>query len=344
MKVLKIIGVLLLVAGCGVLGFFAYKLNGDKKDLEANNAALQMQMSQMQNNHVEQKIETKTVYRLKVGIPSGAEITEADVEAVEIAAATYTDAFLTDLSMLPALSMKTLLKGSIVESSDLTYEAYVVDKKFTREIAFQNLPMGLRVGDYIDIRFALPNGENYNVLSHIKVEYMNGSTISIRVSEEEWMILDAVMHDATVYSNYTLLYMVRYLDPGADSSIAFYPISTDLATFVQFSPNIKDTTRLINPSLRNHIDEVLVLYTTNQNASIASAYISGLRTQFAAQVSLNAAYTSQYLDKDTGELELQDFLTGKGDSIVNDDAFTDKVDDALGSLEDSLASFETDIQ
>lgn len=344
MKVLKWILFILLLAGCGVLGFFVYKFNNEKKSLEADKQALIMQMDQMQNSFQETKIETKTVYKFKANVPSGAEVTEKDVEAVEIASATYTDAYLTDLTKLPALTMKNCVKGSIVETADLTYEAYVVDKKFTRELTFTNLPMGLRAGDYIDIRFALPNGETYNVLSHIKVEYMSGSTISIRVSEEEWMIIDAVMHDSMLYTGYTLLYMVRYLDPGADSSIAFYPISTDLATFVQFSPNIKDPTRLINPTLRNHIDEVLTLYTTSQNSGVATAYISGLQAQFSAQLSLSGQYNAEHTDKETGELELEDFLVNKGESIVGSDAFDEKVDDAMSELEDALASFEQDIK
>ena len=147
-----------------------------------------------------------------------------------------------------------------------------------------------------------------------------------------------------LYTGYTLLYMVRYLDPGADSSIAFYPISTDLATFVQFSPNIKDPTRLINPTLRNHIDEVLTLYTTSQNSGVATAYISGLQAQFSAQLSLSGQYNAEYTDKETGELELEDFLVNKGESIVGSDAFDEKVDDAMSELEDALASFEQDIK
>ena len=340
MKALKIIGVILLFVAIGVLGFFLYKSNNNNKLLELDKQSLIGQMNQMQNNFAQTKVETKTIYKYVRNIPSGGEITVDDVAAVEVAAVTYTDAFLTDLSLLPALAMRNCAEGSIVETAFLTHEDYVVDKKFTRELAFENLPMGIMAGDYIDIRYALPNGETYNVLSHIKIEYMEGSTISIRVSEEEWMILDSVMHDATVYGSTTLLYMVRYLDPGADSSIAFYPISTDLATFVQFSPNIKDTTRLINPSLRNHIDEVLTLYSSSQNLQVATAYITGLRTQFAAQVALSNKYIADNTDQETGEVKLDDFLVNKGESITSSDAFYEVVDDALNNIDGTLADFE----
>lgn len=344
MKALKIIGVIILFAAIGVLGFFLYRFNNDKKVLEAEKQGLIGQMNQMQSSFAETKVDTKTIYKYVRNIPSGAEITVDDVAEVEVAAVTYTDAFLTDLSKLPALAMRNCVEGSFVESTYLTYEEYVVDKKFTRELTFENFPMGLKAGDYIDIRFALPNGETYNVLAHIKIEYMNGSTISIRVSEEEWMILDAVMHDAMVYNSTTLLYMVRYLDPGADSGISFYPISTDLATFVEFSPNIKDTTRLINPSLRNHIDEVLNLYSSSQNISVATAYIAGLRTQFAAQISLAQQYIGENTDEETGEVKLDGFLTNKGESITNSDAFYEVVDGALSDLEGTLADFEQAIE
>lgn len=344
MKALKIIGVVLLILVAGLLGFFTFKYKKDADALSVQNQGLQSQIVNIQTQHQQTVIEKKTVYKFGASIPTGAEITEEHIIPVEIAAATYTDAYVTDLSKLPAYAARPCYEGSIVETNDLAYDEYVVDKKFTRELSFTSLPLGLQVGDFIDIRFALPNGETYNVMTHIKCEYIQDSTISIKVSEEEWVLLDSVLHDASTWKQYTLVYLVRYLDPGADTSVAFYPINNELATFVKFNPNIKDTTRLINPSLRKHVDEVLTLYTTTQNSSVASAYISELKTHFNAQLSMHNSMMADKTDEETGDVKLDGFLFEDGSSIVDMDAFTEKVDDAIDSISGSLADFEQKIE
>ena len=344
MKVLKVAGVLILVLAVGVLGFFTFRYKGDTKTLKEQNQNLQNKIVSIQNTYQQTTIEQTAVYKYKNNIPTGAEITEDNVEMVYIAAATYTDAFVTDLGKLPAMASRPCYAGSIVNENDLSYDNYIVDKKFTRELTFTSVPLGLQAGDFIDIRMAMPNGETYTVLTHIKCEYVKSTTISIKVSEEEWILIDSMIHDNATYGSATLFYMVRYLDPGADNSVAFYPISNELATFVAFNPNVKDTTRLINPSLRSHIDEVLTLYTTSQNESVANAYISGLKAQFNAQLALQESMINDNTDKETGKVTMEDFLFEDGSSIVNQDAFTDKVDDAIDSINGALADFEQKIE
>lgn len=339
----KVLIILLIVALVGTAGFLGYSLSKKNKDIEARDgqiSMLQMQMANIQQEHQEQKIETVGIYRFKDNIPTGAEITEESVELVYVAAATYTDSFVKDVSVLPAIAARPCYAGTMVESNDLAYDPYVVDKKFTRELQFESLPVGLKSGEYVDIRYALPNGETVVVMGHLYCDFVGNNSISFKVSEEEWMLIDSAIRDFSVYSDVSLLYLVRYLDPGADTSVAFYPIATDLATFVTFNPNINDTTRLINPSLRNHIDEVLTLYSTNDNRSVASAYISGLANQFGTRMTITEEINRLYTDPETGEYKEPDFLTEDGSSIVNKDAFTDKVDDAIDNLEGTLADFE----
>lgn len=343
-KAIVIIFMLLFLGGSITFAILWMNRGKEIEAAKAQNEALQMQIVNIQNQHQEQNIETIAVYKFKRSIPTGAEITAEDVELVNIAAASYTDSFVKDVNVLPALAARPCYEGTMVETNDLSYDSYVVDKKFTRELTFESIPVGLQSGEYVDIRMAMPNGEIYNVMSHLYLEYVVDNTVMFKVSEEEWMIIDSALRDNAVYQNTTALFLVRYLDPGADTSIAFYPVSTELATFLTFSPNINDTTRLINPSLRNHIDEVLTLYSTDANASVASAYISAFKSQLASSDTVYSSIIDDNTDPETEEYKSPSFLHQDGSSIVNQDAFTDKVDDAIGSIEEDLADFEQAIQ
>lgn len=96
--------------------------------------------------------------------------------------------------------------------------------------------------------------------------------------------------------------------------------------------------------MRKHIDEVLTLYTTTQNSSVASAYISELKTHFNAQLAMHNSMMADKTDEETGDVKLDSFLFEDGSSVVDMDAFTEKVDDAIDSISGSLADFEQKIE
>ena len=344
MKVFKVLLVVLLCIGCGVLGFFVFRIKKANTELDAQNQALIIQMSNMQTQHQSEVIDTIQVFRYKSNIRSGAYITEDDVEPVQIAAATYTDAFIRTVNDLPAYAAKNLSKDTIVQKADFTYDEYVSDKKFTKELSFTSLPLGLQVGDYVDIRILLPNGESYVVLNHIRVEAIESTSISIKVSEEEVALVTGMIMDQAVYNSYVLFYLERYLDPGADNSIAFYPVCNELAEFYKFNPNIHDLTRIVNPTLRAHMDEVLTLYTTNQNASVSSAFISAMKSQYQAQLSMSQMYVQERKDPETGEVAYDEFLFTKDNSAYDINAFVDKVNDAISGIDKNLQDFEQSIE
>ena len=100
------------------------------------------------------------------------------------------------------------------------------------------LPSTLRNGDYIDIRLLLPSGKDYVVLAKKRVLGCNSTTIWLRVSEEEILLLNNAIVEAYTISG-SKLYASLYAEAGMQvASEPTYMPSTDVMSLILKNPNI----------------------------------------------------------------------------------------------------------
>lgn len=324
----------ILVIGAGAFGtIHFYKAN--KNQIEQNQAlAAQNARVQAELDAIGQLV---TVYEVSSKMYSGKEIKETDLVPVSVPASTCSITSITDISKLVGRFYKVDVEpGTILSTDMLMEEKQETQKKYPRELTFTSLPVSTVVGDYIDIRVMLPNGEEYVVLSHEQIMRMYDQTITIYVSEEENAILNSVFADMGSYNGFMLCYLTKYLEPGKDTdTIAFYPVTHEMETFLQFNPNITDTTRCINPTLRDHIDKVLLVFTDSENQSVAQGFISSLNQQYSSQLAAHQMWVDEHTDED-GNLVVEGDSTGNGGS----QSFDQSVSDAMNSLESDLGDLE----
>jgi hypothetical protein len=189
----------------------------------------------------------------------------------------------------------------------------------------------------------LPDGEELIVLSHKKIMRLyNSTTITLFVSEEENVILMSLLQDLATYPSTTVAYVTKYLEPGNSDTIAFYPIQSDMEDYVRFNPNITDVTRCINETFRSHIDQVLLLYSDSNNSSVASSFISGIRTQLSGQLAAQSAWVAEHTDEDGNVVGESGTTSSTTDTSTYD---TDtSLDAATGEAVDSLEESVEDLE
>ncbi len=346
MKVKTFLVILGLMLFAGVAAFFGFKyyqsINDHEVEIESLNntiAYLNLQVSDVKSATVE----TVDVYAVINPVKKGGIITTDNVGLVTIARTGYNEGMLTDFKQLPAYSKTDVGAGQILYVSELSYDSYYTNSTILKSITFESIPLGLAPGDFIDIKFVLPNGELTRVISKKQVYYVHENTIEICVSEEEDALLRGMFLDYATYKQYTLPYIERYNDPTGDETISYYCIPTDLANSLKFDPNIFDLTRVINETYRQHIDEVLHIYTTDSNASVSAAYISTLKEQLNYQGQIAQEYERNHTDTATGEYSRDDFLFGNGvasTGVYSMDSFNEKVDEASEQLRGDLEAWE----
>lgn len=327
--------VILIAAGTGGTLYF---YNQNKNQIEQN------QLLAAQNTANQQKLDAigamTTVYEVSKKCYSGKVINESDLIEVSVPVSSLGSASITDKTQIVGRYWRIDINpGTQISMDMLMEETDDGTMKFTKELTFTSLPVTTKVGDYVDLRIIIPNGEEYVILNHKRIERLYEQTITIFVSEEENTILHSAIADKAMYYDIPVIYLTKYLEPGNSNSLAFYPVSHDVENFIKWNPNIEDSTRCVNPTLRDHIDEVLTVYTSSDNRANSQAFSAAMNVQFASQLAAQADWIMQNTDED-GNLQVSDDTitsTGNGNVVDNFDA---AVGESYESLEQSIEDLE----
>lgn len=303
-KVLVILVIVLALGGVGFGGYKFYNLYKEYQTEVSLNASLSSQVANVQAT-LDSIGEMGIVYTVSSPKESGQEITEADLVELSVPVASYGDSTVSDKESLIGSHYRINIEpGTVITKDLLMPEDVTSNPKFPIELTFDSLPVTLEVGDYVDLRMILSSGEEYVILNHMEVKYISNTTLQFYVTEEENQLFYAALSDVGIYPNACKIYVLKYLEPGNDNSVPFYPVQSDVEKMLYFNPNITDPTRCINPTLRSHIDQQLMLLSTTDNSANASAFMSAFSTQLAGQLSMRADYaTAKEQAKQNAELQ-----------------------------------------
>ncbi|MBO5397405.1 MAG: SAF domain-containing protein [Clostridia bacterium] len=192
----------------------------------------------------------KKIYVAAEDIPSGGEITE-DLLKQEIVQTTVDSEliFTADDFMeidedgnefvLEYISKVDLPKGTII-TKDMVAEAgdETTDDQRIQEYNMFMLPSELKNGQYIDIRFKLPNGADYIVASKKKVLQCTADTVWLKVDETEILSIGCAIVES-YKTNGSKLYATTYSEAGlqAVASTTYTP-NNDVWDVINRDPNI----------------------------------------------------------------------------------------------------------
>ena len=140
--------------------------------------------------------------------------------------------------------LKVSLTKGAVWSTDSVYEgAPVADDERRVELREIYLPQTLRENEFVDIRIAFPNGEDYLVAGRKRVYRMirddEGEVLALqlRFSEEELLRYQAACVDTKTYED-TRLYAVQYTGEFQPAAQVYYPVNRAVFRLLQWDPNI----------------------------------------------------------------------------------------------------------
>lgn len=223
-----------------------------------------MQIMNMKEVENQTAAASKTVYTLKSDIKSGQPITIADLT---------TKTLVTDLSTSEIVNASNLTentvakidlgKGSILTQSMIVeQDEEVVDSQRVQEFNMITLPTDLTTNDYVDIRFVLPNGQDYIVVSKKRVIQSSENTIFIKLSEDEIVTMSNAIVEAYITQG-SMLYATKYVDPGIQAaSIPTYTVSKEVLDLIETNANITQEAKNVLYSRyvgerRNQINSVI---------------------------------------------------------------------------------------
>lgn len=174
-----------------------------------------------------------------------------------------------------AIVAKVDLRANTVITTSLIARADERTTNDLREMEYNiiSLPVDLITGEYVDIRLALPTGEDFIVVSkkQVTVPVSNGTyladTIQLNLTEKE-----ILMMSCAIVENYQMegskLYAVKYTEAGLQegASETYYP-NNNVVQLVNNNPNIVNKAWSGIEERRSSIDQALSTYGDEDNIS-----------------------------------------------------------------------------
>ena len=311
MKKILLIVLIVLLVGAGVGGTIYFYIQ-NKNQIEQN-AKLMEQNAQVQAQLAQIGTMT-TVFQVASKQKSGAEIKENDLIEVSVPTSSLSDNAVLNKADIVGKFYKIDTNTGTTITTDLLMEQSDEVLKYTRDIPLSYLPVGTKEGDYLDFRMLFSTGEEYQVISHKRIEKILGNIISVKMSEEELQVYNAAMIDYGIYQS------------KAESMI-------------MYNPNVKDYTRCVNPKLRDHIDYSLGLLQIPANGNIGSSVSSHFNAEAAAI--MGAAQMAEEKEKEAKEGSIPlDGSESKEDSSTAEDLnkATGDAMDSIGESADKLVN------
>lgn len=195
------------------------------------------------NKEQEQKEASQTkVYRLTTPVKSGEEVDYSKIaEIVVNSEAVPGDAFSSQTGFPDGYKAKIDLQAGTIISENMLYEGDKIQDSLRRqEYNIIQLPEQLSAGDYIDIRYMLPTGEDYIVVAKKEILDTSVDTIWVELTEDEIMLMsNAIVEAYSVPSS--KLYATIYVEPGTQiAAKPTYVPAANVMAAIQDDPNIVD--------------------------------------------------------------------------------------------------------
>ena len=194
---------------------------------------------------------TANIYILNTEVKSGGTITLDMLTYTQVVTEINVSNYITNLDFMDEegndieLVAKTdLTAGSpVLRDTVSTSDSTLTDDERLMEFNMIVLPSELENGDFVDIRFSLPDGTTYIVLSKKYVEQTDATGIWMKLTEEEILMLKSAIVE-TYQITGARLYAVQYTEPGLqEAAIETYSPSSDVLTLIYSDSNIVEEAR-----------------------------------------------------------------------------------------------------
>ena len=148
------------------------------------------------------------------------------------------------------LFAKVNLNANTVVTIDMIAKGQnsLMDDMRVQELNMIALPSQLETGDYIDIRMALPTGQDFIVVAkkEVTIPEVNGvpvpDTIWVTLSQDEILMLNNAIVEAWRIG--ARLYANIYTEPGLQrAAIPTYPLSQEVSDLILRDPNVLERAR-----------------------------------------------------------------------------------------------------
>lgn len=187
------------------------------------------------------------VYKVISPVKAGNDIS-GKVQAVEMPSSEVPENYATmdGINKQGSTAKVDLAVGQIVTTALLyNKDTDTLNNQTLRLVEFNMItpPSSLRVGDYIDVRFTIPSGQDFIVLSKKCVMSLQDTTIGLYLTEDEIVTMNCAIVESYIMGA-SNIYAIQYVDPGIQEAAEItYPVNSAVRDLIKTNSNILQTAK-----------------------------------------------------------------------------------------------------
>lgn len=256
-----------------------------------------------------------TCYTVRSATFPGQEITEDLIVEQSIPSSFKNDSFASSEDVVGLYSKVAITPGSPI-TKDMVMSEEVIDSLREVDISGNRWPIGLKEGDYVDLRITYPRGEDFIVLSHKRVMSITDQTLKVHMTEEEQQLYQAALVDFYLSRGYgSDLYLTKYVEPGVqEKADVYYSVPSNVEAVCRKDPNIVNLAQVaVEKTLRDMINAARASFPDGDNSG---GDIKGGRDE------LNSKVNSDFSIYEVEEKQKQEEQNGDSQSSLITDVTT----------------------
>lgn len=253
--------VVIILGGVGASGYVLYqsKIKSLSKTYETEIETLKLDAYALK----------RTIWMSHEALKAGTIVEAEQLYSGEISSSMGQDQFFSEEDVGKVLLINVEPKVPIMKV--MLFDEIIGKDTREEELNMVFLPSNLSQNSFVDVRIGFPNGEDFIVLTKIKVRGVNleSNTLWLWMDEKEMLTLSSAIVDAYLHKG-TKLYTVTYVAPTIqDEAIANYPVNVDVLKIIQSNPNIlEEAKQELSDELRKLLDQRLSILSEEALSSV----------------------------------------------------------------------------
>ena len=262
----------------------------------------------------------ETVYTTTAVSYPGQEITEDDIVEQSMPSSFICENYVRNAEELIGNYFKIALTPGTPITTD-TIMTYKLDDSLREvDITGNRWPVGLKTGDYVDFRITYPYGEDFIVLSHLRIENITEQSLKVYMTEAQQHYYQACLVDYYLNKEKGAdIYLNKYVEPGIQKeAICYYSIPKNIEAIMLLDPNIVDKAQAsVNADVRSRIESIL-----NSVSDTDGGTLAGGRSEHNGKIN-NDYVISKTDDGEEDSEELKDPVASSESAAPSNDLVTD---------------------
>lgn len=214
-----------------------------------------------------------TVWGVSGKTKAGATIQDNDLVELTMPSSVVQDNYITNKEDVVGSYYKIPVNPGTPLTTDMIMKDKLEDSMRDVDIVLEKVPVGTDIGDYVDIRYTTPGGEDFIVLSHIRIQDMGDATFKVYLTEnQQQTYLGALVDRYSANTGMASLYATKYIEPGVqEKADQYYQVPDNVKAVMAQDPNIVNKAEFsIYNRYRKYVDSAIENYIKDNEDDVKS--------------------------------------------------------------------------